>query len=47
MHAKRRRSVTRQLSGRYQRTTNRKVEGREIQQVSYNFDYFLSVTYLL
>eukprot|EP01032_Pedospumella_encystans_P012007 gene12007-13921_t len=30
--AKRRRSVSRQLSGRYQRTTNRKVEGREIQQ---------------
>jgi hypothetical protein len=25
-------SLSRQMSGRYQRTTNRKVEGREIQQ---------------
>jgi hypothetical protein len=30
---KRRMSMTRQLSGKYQRSTNRKVEGREIQQV--------------
>ena len=29
---KRRISVSRQLSGRFQRSTNRKVEGREIQQ---------------
>jgi hypothetical protein len=29
---KRRMSLSRQMSGRYQRTTNRKVEGREIQQ---------------
>ena len=30
---KRRVSISRQLQGKYQRTTNRKVEGREIQQV--------------